>query len=131
MRSTFNLFRSACLLNVPTQFSAMLLVPILILNAGPDVRGAGQDQTSPIERRLYVAVPGIRNYLEYGGHGLLVYDIDHGHRLIKRIPTAGLDAKGAPLNVKGICASPRTKRLYISTIKQLMCLDLVSEKRLW
>jgi hypothetical protein len=28
-------------------------------------------------RRLYVAVPGIRDYLEYGGHGLLVFDIDH------------------------------------------------------
>ncbi|HYE72791.1 MAG TPA: hypothetical protein VEF04_05645, partial [Blastocatellia bacterium] len=33
------------------------------------------------ERRLlYVATPGIRNYLEYGGHGLLVFDIDNGHR---------------------------------------------------
>ena len=28
------------------------------------------------ERRLlYVAVPGIRNYLERGGHGVLVFDI--------------------------------------------------------
>jgi hypothetical protein len=76
-------------------------------------------------------VPGIRNYLDYGGHGLLVYDIDRGHRLIKRIPTAGLDAKGVPNNAKGICASVRTKRIYISTIQQLMCLDLVSEKLLW
>jgi hypothetical protein len=76
-------------------------------------------------------VPGVRNYLEYGGHGLLVFDIDHGHGFVKRIPTAGLDAKGQPLNVKGICANTQTKRLYISTIKQLMCLDLVSEKLLW
>ena len=81
--------------------------------------------------RLYVAEPGIRNYLEYGGHGLLVFDIDHDHRFVKRIPTAGLDAQGKPINVKGICASARTKRLYISTIKQLMCLDLVTEKLLW
>ena len=65
------------------------------------------------------------------GTALLVFDIDHGHRFVKRIPTAGLDAKGKPINVKGICASARTKRLYISTIKQLMCLDLVSEKLLW
>lgn len=84
-----------------------------------------------VERRLYVAVPGIRNYLEYGGHGLLVYDIDHGHRLIKRIPTAGLNAKGAPNNVKGVCASTLTNRIYISTIEQLMCLDLLTEKLLW
>lgn len=84
------------------------------------------------ERRLlYVAVPGIRNYLEYGGHGLLVFDIDHGHKFVKRIPTGGLGDDGKPMNVKGICASVATKRIYISTIKSLQCLDLVSEKLLW
>jgi hypothetical protein len=98
--------------------------------AAPGVR-AEEPAAGGIVRRLYVAEPGIRNYLEYGGHGVLVYDIDHGHRLIKRIPTSGLDAQGKPINVKGICASARTRRLYISTIKQLMCLDLVSEKLLW
>ena len=82
-------------------------------------------------RLLYVAEPGIRDYLEYGGHGLLVFDIDHGHKFVKRIPTAGLDAKGKPLNVKGVCANAATKRIYISTTQQLMCLDLVTEKLLW
>jgi hypothetical protein len=111
----------------------MLRLAILMLIIQPG-RGVGANLPGPAashERRLYVAVPGIRNYLDYGGHGLLVYDIDHGHRLIKRIPTAGLDAKGVPNNVKGICASALTKRVYISTIQQLMCLDLVSEKLLW
>jgi DNA-binding beta-propeller fold protein YncE len=93
--------------------------------------GGGEATEADVARRLYVAEPGIRNYLEYGGHGLLVFDIDRDHRFIKRIPTAGLDSKGVPLNVKGICASPRTKRVYISTIKQLMCVDLASEKVLW
>jgi hypothetical protein len=92
---------------------------------------AGEPPGAGTARRLYVAEPGIRNYLEYGGHGLLVFDIDHGHRLLRRIPTAGLDAQGKPINVKGVCASARTGRLYISTIKQLMCLDLASEKLLW
>ncbi len=93
---------------------------------------AGDDPApSGIQRRLYVAVPGIRNYLEYGGHGLLVYDVDDGHKLLRRIPTAGLDDKGKPLNVKGICASAATGRLYISTIRQLMCLDLATEELLW
>ena len=85
----------------------------------------------PSGRRLYVGVPGIRDYLEYGGHGLLVFDIDHEHRFVKRIATAGLDPKGTPLNVKGICANAPTKRLYISTTKQLMAFDLVTEKLLW
>jgi DNA-binding beta-propeller fold protein YncE len=84
------------------------------------------------ERKLlYVAEPGIRNYLEYGGHGLLVFDIDQGHRFVKRIPTAGLAADKKPLNVKGVCASAATKRIYISTLQFLTCLDLVTEKILW
>jgi hypothetical protein len=83
------------------------------------------------QRLLYVAVPGVRDYLEYGGHGLLVFDIDNGHKFVKRIPTAGVDENGKPRNVKGICASAITKRLYISTTHTLECLDIVSEKILW
>ncbi|MEO2048678.1 MAG: hypothetical protein ABGX16_19150 [Pirellulales bacterium] len=84
------------------------------------------------ERRLlYVATPGIRNYLEYGGHGLLVFDIDRGHKFVKRIPIGGVDDSGKPINVKGICASTQTKRIHISTKDSLMCLDMVTEKLLW
>ena len=97
----------------------------------PLLRARAGAAAAEVERRLYVAEPGIRNYLEYGGHGLLVFDIDHGHKFVKRIPTAGLDEKGVPINVKGICASARTRKLYISTIKQLMCIDLVTEKLVW
>ena len=82
-------------------------------------------------RWLYVAVPGVRDYLEYGGHGLLVFDIDAGHAFVKRIATRGVDEQGKPLNVKGICASAATGRLYISTLRQLMCLDLAGEQVLW
>src|SRR5262245_41278732 len=63
-------------------------------------------------RYLYVATPGIRDLLEYGGHGLIVFDIDAGHHFVKRIPTGGLDASGKPLNVKGICANAGTQRVY-------------------
>lgn len=80
---------------------------------------------------LYVATPGIRNYLEYGGHGLLVFDIDDGHRLIKRIKTSGFDREGKPLNVKGIVANSKTNRVYISTTETLQCIDLLTEKILW
>jgi DNA-binding beta-propeller fold protein YncE len=82
-------------------------------------------------RLLYVAVPGVRDYLEYGGHGLLVFDIDQGHRFVKRIPTAGLNKEGKPLNVKGIAASATTQRLYITTTESLTSLDLGTEKVLW
>jgi hypothetical protein len=62
---------------------------------------------------------------------LLVFDIDQGHKFVKRIPTGGLNDKGKPINVKGICGSVDTKRIHISTLSSLMCLDLVSEKLLW
>ncbi len=80
---------------------------------------------------LYVATPGVRNYLEYGGHGLLVFDIVNDHKFVKRIPLGGLDEQGKPMNVKGVCANPNTDRMYVSTIKSLQCVDLKSEKLLW
>ncbi len=55
-------------------------------------------------RYLYVAVPGIRNYLGYGGHGILVFDIDNNHRFVKRISTQGLRKDGIPSNVKRACS---------------------------
>lgn len=82
-------------------------------------------------RLLYVATPGIRNYLEYGGHGLLVFDIDDGHKFLKRIKTSGFDKQGQPLNVKGIVANAGTGRVYISTTETLQCIDLLTEKILW
>lgn len=89
------------------------------------------DTGPAVGRFLYVAVPGIRNYLEYGGHGVLVYDIDDGHRLVRRIASAGLAADGTPSNVKGICASAATGRLYVSTIRSLQCYDLLTDRILW
>ena len=74
-----------------------LLVFVSLLLSASVVRGSD----GVVARRLlYVATPGVRNYLEYGGHGVLVFDIDAGHKFVKRIPTAGLDEAGKPLNVK-------------------------------
>jgi DNA-binding beta-propeller fold protein YncE len=108
-----------------------MTIVLVLLGFGFGALGRPATAGSEERRLLYVAVPGIRNYLEYGGHGLLVFDIDHGHRFLKRIPTGGLDAQGKPDNVKGICASAQTGRVYISTTISLTCLDLVTEKVLW
>lgn len=113
------------------------IVSILAWMCFSDASGMGAeprsgDTQAPSEGRfLYVATPGIRNYLEYGGHGLVVFDIDRDHRFVKRIPLAGLDAKGQPLNVKGIVANAATRRLYVTTTETLTCLDLPTEKILW
>jgi len=86
----------------------------------------GQEQ-----HRLYVAVPGIRNDPQYGGIGILVYDIDAGYKFIKRIPTWDSSPGQEAENVKGIAASAKTDKLYVSTIKRVACFDLITEKKVW
>jgi len=113
------------MMSILDRCSALVLASLLLQSS------SSAQSEQPDGRRLYVAAPGIRDYLEYGGHGLLVFDIDHGHRFIKRIATGGLDASAKPRNVKGICACASTRRLYISTTHQLMCLNLITEKQLW
>src|SRR2546421_8716878 len=112
------------------RFVGFWLLVASVIQFGPDL-GAAESQGAGERRLLYVAEPGIRNYLEYGGQGVLVFDIDNGHRFVKRIPVAGLDEKGQPLNVKGICANASTKRLYVSTTRTLTCFDLSTDKILW
>ena len=81
---------------------------------------------------LYVAVPGIRNYLERGGHGVLVFDIENGHKFVRRIPAKGFKkTDGTPANVKGVVANAATQRLYVSTLEKLTCFDLLTDKILW
>jgi DNA-binding beta-propeller fold protein YncE len=80
---------------------------------------------------LYVASPGLRNYEEYGGTGVLVYDIDDGYKFVKRIPTWDVPAGQKPENVKGIVASEKTGRIYVTTLNHMMALDAISGKKLW
>jgi hypothetical protein len=61
----------------------------------------------------------------------VVFDIDDDHKFVRRIPTAGLNESGKPLNVKGICGSAETGRLYISTTRQLMCFDVATDAIRW
>lgn len=83
-----------------------------------------------VARRLYVVCPGIRDYLEFGGAGILVFDIDAGHKFVKRIAT---DASKAPKprNIKGVVANAQTRKLHFTTPEELFCVDLVTEKTEW
>jgi DNA-binding beta-propeller fold protein YncE len=82
-------------------------------------------------RLLYIAQPGIRNYQQYGGVGVLVYDIDNDYAFVKRIPTWA-SAPGTEVeNVKGVAASAATGRLWITTISRLLCIDLATDKIAW
>lgn len=80
---------------------------------------------------LYAASPGIRNYVEYGGVGIVVFDIDEGYRFVRRIPTWDLPSGQKPENVKGIAASAQTGKVYVSTINRMAAFDAISGKKLW
>ena len=84
-----------------------------------------------VHKYLYVAVPGIRNYLDYGGHGIVIYDIENNYKFVKRIPTQGLGPDGKPSNVKGICVSTSLQSIYITTILSIQRIDIKTEKVLW
>ena len=80
---------------------------------------------------LYVASPGTRNYVEYGGVGVLVFDIDNGYKFVRRIPTWDVPAGKEPENVKGIAASARTGKVYVTSLNHLIAIDAVTGKRQW
>ncbi len=92
---------------------------------------ATQSGNAEARHYLYVAEPGIRNYVEYGGVGVLVFDIDNGYKFVKRIPTWETPAGKEPENVKGIAASAATGRLYVTTFNRMAALDLAKGSKIW
>ena len=108
---------------------------VLFVLAASSARGAAGPAAAAArtnERHfLYVASPGVRNYVEYGGVGILVFDRDAGYTFVKRIPTFAVPPGLAAENVKGIAASAATGRLYLTTPKRLAAIDLVTDKMLW
>src|SRR5687768_13294884 len=98
-----------------------------------------------VQRYLYVATPGIRHYLGYGGHGILVFDIENNHKFVKRIKTRGFrednsgaagntlyrPANGAPSNVKGVAVSVPLNSIYVSTLEAVQRIDLTTNEIIW
>ena len=103
--------------------AALGMIAAVTLSAGP--------RSSPERHFLYVAEPGIRNYVEYGGVGVLVFDMDHGYKFVRRIPSQDVPAGKEPENVKGIAANAQTGRLYVTTFRRVMAFDLATDRRLW
>ena len=92
---------------------------------------AGQSGNTIERHYLYVAEPGIRNYVEYGGIGVLVFDIDDGYRFVKRIHTWETPKGKEPENVKGIAASSVTGRVYVTTFNRMAALDIATGNKIW
>src|ERR1700737_909200 len=77
---------------------------------------------------LYVASPGIRNYTEWGGVGVLVFDIDDGYKLVKRFATWTYPPGEKVENVKGFAASAATGKMYVTNNNRMMALEIVTGK---
>lgn len=96
------------------------------------------------QRFLYAALPGVGggSDVRYGGAGILVFDIDHGHKFVKRIPLQGEPpppprpaANGRVRSnqeaIKGIAAHAATARLYVSTSRRVAAYDLLTDTLVW
>src|SRR5438876_220519 len=119
MRPTMSIRRFA--------FCAGLLIAAAVL----EPRTAAQ-QT---QRFIFAALPGVGggNNMKYGGAGILVFDIDNGHKFVKRIPLQGAPppAPGVQEAIKGIAAHAQTARLYVSTSRRTAAYDLLTDKLVW
>ena len=103
-----------------------LLTLLLAVSLSP-----GQTPSAKEKHLLYVANPGIRNYEEYGGVGITVFDIDDGYKFVRRIRTWDVASGQKPENVKGIAAHAKTGRIYVSTMNRMVALDAISGKKYW
>lgn len=104
---------------------------LALLAAAAVVSGAAAQQR---QRYLYAALPGVGggNNLKFGGAGILVFDIEHGHKFVKRIPLQGAPPPdGRQESIKGIAAHAPTARLYVSTSRRVAAYDLNTDKLVW
>lgn len=77
----------------------------------------------PVQRLLYLVCPDAAS--GRGARGVYVFDIDHSHKLLRKID---LPLKGT----RGVCGSAATGRLWISHGNTtVLCLDLKTDKVLW
>src|SRR5438477_12561382 len=107
-------------------FLQILTVAALFVSMSPvPIRAAAE------QHFLYVANPGTRNYVEYGGVGILVFDVANGYKFVRRIPTWDVPQGKAPENVKGIAASSKTGRVYVTSLNRMIAIDIVSGKKIW
>src|SRR3954469_15036582 len=107
-----------------------------LMAAAMVIRAAGAQQR---QRYVYAALPGVGggNNLKYGGAGILVFDVDHGHKFVKRVPLQGQapdgsgSAPAAQEAIKGIAAHAPTARLYVSTSRRVAAYDLRTDRLVW
>jgi len=89
--------------------AALACISLVITAAPPDAKS--------VQRLLYVT----------DRTGISVYDIDAGHKLVRKIDVPGTG------DYKGISASPQLGRLFVTSYQQdeLVSIDLATDKIVW
>ena len=104
------------------------MIPLLryLLGAGLGLAlHAGAEE--PLRRYLYAATPDGAQFETGSGEGLLVFDIDNGFKLVRRIGGVSLQT-----GTRGLTGCTATHSLYYSTTGQGMGqLDLETDKVVW
>jgi DNA-binding beta-propeller fold protein YncE len=110
----------------------LVLSALVLSTAAILLPRSGAQQT---QRFIYAALPGVGggNNLNYGGAGILVFDIDHGHKFVKRIALQGAPPPppARQESIKGIAAHAQTARLYVSTSRRVAAYDLLTDTLVW
>jgi len=96
---------------------------ILILMATA-MAGFSQSQT---KRYLYFSSPDASQEMGRSGNGILIFDIDDGHKFVRRIEIPTFSE-----GIRGLTGNLKTHSLYYSTSNhRLGCFDLEKEKVVW
>ena len=81
----------------------------------------------PIKRYLYLSTPDGSQEEGRSGNGILVFDIDQGYKLVRRI-----DVPVFQEGMRGFAGNLKTHSVYFSTSNhRLGCFDLETEKVVW
>jgi len=86
-----------------------------------------EEPASSLRRLLYVSMPDGAQQEGRSGNGILIFDIDAGHRFVRRI-----DVPIFTEGLRGFTANAKTHCAYFSTTnRRLGCFDLEAEKVVW
>ena len=110
------------------QIAARTIALTMMLSLIRPALGAETESKEPLRRLLYVTVPdgsGGKNGTK-DHHGILIYDIDDGHKFVRKIDLPSVRM------TRGVCANAATDRIYISHSNgAVLCMDLKTDEELW
>lgn len=84
---------------------------------------------TPNGRFIYMSQPDGAQGVGRSGSGILIFDIDNGHKFVRRIDLPVLQKSGG---VRGFTGNAKTHCVYYSTHKNLLgCFDVEKDKVVW